>query len=317
MTELSAPIALAGGFEPPNYRDLAQARRKGAPRRRLRPQACCAHCRRVADKPALHTRRCACRCSGGGAWRGSVHARDDAAVRGPRLAHPPARRGAGRRHRKRGDPGGARRRGLWRGVANRGPRPDRDRNRGRIRYGRGAGRRLSRLRLRAACRRYRQRRGSAEFSWCARAAQVEAGRSRLVPQRRSDRHARALRHRGHADYAGTWRRHEAGARSARERRQRRCARGRCHGAARSGCQRGAGACPPRRDAYRLPARLRGRRRLSERRIFSDRLRACRRYGLVPRRRQAARRAHDHRAHRGRLQSARPARCTSRRSRLSA
>ena len=36
----------------------------------------------------------------------------------------------------------------------------------------------------------------------------------------------------------------------------------------------------------------------------DRLRACRRYGLVPRRRQAARRAHDHRAHRGRLQSAR-------------
>ncbi len=96
---------------------------------------------------------------------------------------------------------------------------------------------------------------------------------------------------------------ESGERGAREWRQRRCARGRCHRAARSGRQRGAGACLPRCDAYRLPARVRGHQRLSERRIFSDRLRACRRYGLVPRRRQGARRAHDHRAHRGRLQSA--------------
>ena len=149
--------------------------------------------------------------------------------------------------------------------ANRGARPDRHRNRGRDPIGRGAGRRLSRLRLRAACRR---RCGSVE------AARNLLGALELLKSKPGEPPRRL-----NVDPIGTLARfgaagtpitqalatREAGARSARAAPRRR-ASGRRTVPHEAGGQRGAGARLPGRDAYRLPARLRGRRRRSERRV---------------------------------------------------
>ena len=164
MTDVGAPIALAGGFEPANYdtwRRLVEKALAGADfdRKLVARTADGLHINPLYTRAdALPLAQAAV--PGAAPFTRGTKRNDGRA----RLADPPARRGTRRRHRQRGDPGGARGRRRGRGAADRGPGPDRHQDRQRERYGCGPRGRLSRLRTRAALGRHRRPRGGATIS---------------------------------------------------------------------------------------------------------------------------------------------------------